>query len=146
MSLDVTDDDKSTSLPEPVLTKIFNAMSLGPKELINPPPEVPAEKLPAISQKRFSDAILWMKSFLFWLKFHWGLFLRFYWQQPTIGLDTGLAPNWRQAVIWPNADPIHWRIYAAIAGNELTLFIVRLDYSWRSKTKQCMTRSTAAMT
>ena len=31
----------------------------------------------------------------------------------------GLAPNRRQAIIWTNADPIHWRIYAAL-GVELT--------------------------
>ena len=29
-----------------------------------------------ISQALFSDAFLWMKSFVFWLKFHWSLFLR----------------------------------------------------------------------
>ena len=25
-----------------------------------------------------------------------------------------------QAMIWTNADPIHWRIYAALAEDELT--------------------------
>ena len=30
----------------------------------------------AISQKIFSDDCSWMKSFVFWLKFHWSLFLR----------------------------------------------------------------------
>ena len=34
-------------------------------------------------------------------------------------LDNGLAPNRRQAIIWTNADPIHWRIYAALGGDEL---------------------------
>ena len=28
-------------------------------------------------------------------------------------------PNRRQAIIWTNADPIHWRIYAALGGDEL---------------------------
>ena len=28
--------------------------------------------------------------------------------------DNGLAPIRRQAIIWTNADPIHWRIYAAL--------------------------------
>ena len=27
---------------------------------------------------------------------------------PNFGLDNGLAPNRRQAIIWINADPIHW--------------------------------------
>ena len=42
------------------------------------------------------------------------------WQWYSIGLDNGLAPNRRQAIIWTNADPIHWRIYAALGGDELT--------------------------
>ena len=25
------------------------------------------------------------------------------------------------AIIWTNADPIHWRIYAALGGDELSL-------------------------
>ena len=36
--------------------------------------------------------------------------------RPCIGLDNGLAPNRRQAIIWINADLIHWRIYAALGG------------------------------
>ena len=27
----------------------------------------------------------------------------------------------RQAIIWTNADPIHWRIYAALGGDVLIL-------------------------
>ena len=34
------------------------------------------DKMVAISQRIFSDALLWMKYFVFWLKFHWNLFLR----------------------------------------------------------------------
>ena len=33
-------------------------------------------KMAAISQTIISDAFLWMKSFVFWLKFHWSLFPR----------------------------------------------------------------------
>ena len=29
------------------------------------------------------------------------------------------ATDQAQAVIWTNADPIHWRIYAALGGNGL---------------------------
>ena len=25
-----------------------------------------------------------------------------------------------EAIIWTNADPIHWRIYAVLVGDELT--------------------------
>ena len=41
-----------------------------------------------------------------------------------VGLDNGLVPNRRQAIIWTNADPIHWRIYAALRGDELTANLV----------------------
>ena len=44
----------------------------------------------------------------------------FNWQQTSTGLDNGLAPNRRQAIIWTNADPINWCIYAALGGDELT--------------------------
>ena len=37
----------------------------------------PLGKMAAISQTIFSDEISWMKSFVFWLTFHWSLFLRF---------------------------------------------------------------------
>ena len=39
--------------------------------------------------------------------------------KPSIGLDNGLALNRRQAIIWTNVAPIHWRIYAAPGGDEL---------------------------
>ena len=32
---------------------------------------------------------------------------------------TLLAPNRRQAINWTNDDPVHWRIYAALWGDEL---------------------------
>ena len=39
--------------------------------------------------------------------------------QPSTGSDNGLAPSRQQAIIWINADPIHWHIYAALGGDEL---------------------------
>ena len=36
---------------------------------------LPLDKMAAISQKTFSNACSWMKSFIFWFKFHWSLFL-----------------------------------------------------------------------
>ena len=41
----------------------------------------------------------------------------------SIGSGNGLAPNRRQAVIWTNADPLHWRLYVALGGDELTMLI-----------------------
>ena len=37
----------------------------------------------------------------------------------SIGSDSGLAPSRRQAIILTNADTVHRRIYAALAGDEL---------------------------
>ena len=59
-----------------------------------------------------------MKSFTFLLN-HWNLFLSVQLTKPSIGLDNGLVPNRQQAIIWPNAALIHWRIYAALGGDEL---------------------------
>ena len=42
------------------------------------------------------------------------------------GLDNGLATNRQQAIVWTNADPIHWRIYAALGGGELIKPLVLL--------------------
>ena len=35
------------------------------------------------------------------------------------GLDNGVAPNRRQAIIWTNTGPFHLHIYAALGGDEL---------------------------
>ena len=32
----------------------------------------------------------------------------------------GLMPNRRQAITWTNVDPVNWRKYAALGGDELT--------------------------
>ena len=72
----------------------------------------PLDKTAAISQTIFSDAFSWMKSFVFCLKFHQCLFL---------GAQWTIAQHWfirRQAIIWTNADPIHWRVYAALGGGD----------------------------
>ena len=46
-----------------------------------------------ISQTIFSDAFSRKKGFVFWLKFHWSLFLRVQLTISQYGLDNGLAPN-----------------------------------------------------
>ena len=43
-------------------------------DLINLLTHLPLDKMAAILQTMFSDAFSWMKSFVFWLKFHWSLF------------------------------------------------------------------------
>ena len=41
------------------------------------------------------------------------------WLYINIGSANGLVPNRRQVIIWTNADPIHWHIYAALGWVEL---------------------------
>ena len=40
----------------------------------------------------------------------------------SIGSGNGLAPNRRQASNWTNADPIQWRIYAALGRRSVKLY------------------------
>ena len=44
-------------------------------------------------------------------------------QWTSIGLNDGLAPDRRQAIIWNNVDSIHWRIYEALGGDELIVSV-----------------------
>ena len=41
------------------------------------------------------------------------------WREGNIGSGNGLAPNRRQAITWATDDPVHWRIYVALGGDEL---------------------------
>ena len=83
---------------------------------------LPMDIMAAISQTIFSDAFLWMKSFVIWLKFHWSLFVRVQFTINSFGLDNGLAPNRRQAINWTIADPIHWLMDVALGGVSRRLF------------------------
>ena len=38
------------------------------------------------------------------------------------GLENGLAPYRRQAIVWTNTGPIIWPIYAALGGDELIVY------------------------
>ena len=53
---------------------------------------------------------------------------------PADGLDNDLAPNKRETIVWTNADPIHWRIYAAPGGHKLIHIVVKLrSDDWRNQ-------------
>ena len=60
---------------------------------------------------------------------------------PAFCSGSGLAPNRRQATIWTSADPIHWRIYAALGGDELIKHYMSLyqmnTENWFSLTASC---------
>ena len=76
-------------------------------------------KWPPLSQTTFSNAFSRMEILQFQFNFHWSLFIRFNWQYPSTGLDKGLASIRWQAIIWTNANPIDWHIYAALRRGEL---------------------------
>ena len=57
-----------------------------------------------IAQTMISNAFLWMK-ILYFVELHWSL-LGSNEQYSSIGLNNGLAPNRRQAIIGTNADAI----------------------------------------
>ena len=76
---------------------------------------LPLDKVAVVSQTTCLKCIC-MKNFLFRFKFSTEVCSRGSNWQPSIGLDNGLALNRRQAMIWTNADSIHWRIYKALGG------------------------------
>ena len=63
---------------------------------------------------------------------------------PALVLDNGLAPNRRQAIIWTNADSIHWRIYAALGWDELT-HLSKSKVKGRSDWKQILRYTCSGM-
>ena len=46
-------------------------------------------------------------------------------------------PNRRQAIIWTNAHPIHWRIYAALGEDELNRLVSRFCFSCELYFERC---------
>ena len=75
-------------------------------------------QMTAISQTTHSNLFSVMKMLQFRLKFQWNLFLRFNQQYSSIGLDNGLAPTRRPAIIWTNCGYCQ-RIYASLGLSEL---------------------------
>ena len=88
------------------------------------------DKMAVISQTIFSYAFSWMKNFALWFKFLYSLFARVQLTITQHWFDNGLALDRQQAIIWTNADLIHWRIYAALGWDELTQYLDAEIYSW----------------
>ena len=72
-----------------------------------PLPYFPLNNMVAVSQTSFSDAFSWMKSFVFWSRFHRSLFL---------GVKLTITQHWFR---YQNQCLVHWRKYAALGGDEL---------------------------
>ena len=79
----------------------------------------PVDKVDALSYTTFPNAFSWIKSLVFWFKFHWSLFLRFSWQWVSIVSGHRLMPSRRQATTWTEADLAHRCIYKKFGGDEL---------------------------
>ena len=91
---------------------------------------LPLDKMAAILAEDFSNAFSSIKMIKLQLQFHWNLF-------PTVQLTInqhcsveGLVLNRRQAITWTNGDPVHWCIYAALRGDELTQWCHMVTYIW----------------
>ena len=53
------------------------------------------------------------------------------WQYASIGSGNGLSPNRRKSITWTNDDPVHWRIYASLWGNELIMIpLIKPEYNF----------------
>ena len=54
-----------------------------------------------------------------------------------LGLDNGLAPTKRQAIISTSTDPIYWRIYTALGRDELNFRAIRKPSKTISHMRHC---------
>ena len=94
----------------------------------------PLTKSPTFWQTTFWNAFSWLKMIEFRFKFHWNLF-------PGVQL-TVRQHGFRQWLgAWTNDEWIHWRIYAALGGGELTIMDLMIGKTpvriilWCSTTK-----------
>ena len=67
-------------------------------------------KWPTFLQMIFSNSFSSIKMFIFWLKFHWSLFLGVQLTVSQYWSDNGLVLNRQQAITWTNDDTIHWHM------------------------------------
>ena len=106
-----------------ILTKlnkiVWNGSSLGQSEKSSRLPfNSPWTKWPPFRRRHFQMHFSWMKSFV---SFIW-ISLKFVPKGPIDNkwVLVQLIYDRRQAITWTNADPVHWHIYAALGGDELT--------------------------
>ena len=113
-------ENQSLDCKENVILKYIKTIVLPVNLSLSLLAHLPQDKMAAISPTTFSSECWWMKVLYFDLNFtefcsQWSS-----WQQNSIGSDNGLASNRPEAIIWTNADQIHWRTYAALWGDELS--------------------------
>ena len=105
-------------VPQTIFCESYDAIwPYGLNELTHNPPWT---KWPPFWQTTFSIGFSWMKMTIFRFKFHWNLFpgvqliINQNWFRQWLGTEQATSHYLKQ---W--ADPVHWRIYAALGGDEL---------------------------
>ena len=97
---------------------IWTPISAVPKKDVNSSP-------PGQNGRHFPDdifkCIFMNEKFCIFIQISLKFFLRSNQQYSSIGSENGLAPIRRQDIICTNAPPVHWRIYAALGGDEWNL-------------------------
>ena len=76
-----------------------------------------SDRMATISQTKFSSAFRWMTTYDFQMKFPEMCSLWSTWHYGSICLDTSMALNRLQAIIWTNDGILYWRIYALLGLN-----------------------------
>ena len=83
----------------------------------------------------FADDVFWCifvnENVYIVIKISLSLFLSLQSTITQFGLNNNVALNRRQAIIWTNADPIRWRIYAAIGGWGWGLMVYHHGRFWK---------------
>ena len=80
---------------------------------------LPLDKMAAISQTIFSDAFWWIKSFIFWLKFHWSLLLRVQLTITQDGFRQWLGAGQATSHYLNQWCLFYWCIYSSLSLSEL---------------------------
>ena len=76
-------------------------------------------KIADILQTTFLEAFLLMRSIVSWWKFPWSLFQMVHRSITQLWFRYWLGVEYAPSHNLTNADPVHWRIYAALGGDEL---------------------------
>ena len=96
----------------------------------------------AILQTIFSEAFSGMKRFCIFIKISFKFVPKGLINNNPVGLDNGLVPNRQQAIIWTNADPIHWHIsrVSCQKGPTCHAYAWQIGPFWQDTIDICSTR------
>ena len=107
------------------------AVFMDQKHLRIPLTHLPLHKMGTILQMIFSDAFSWMKIFIFWLKFHWGLFLMSLFHWPVTPLCS-YAVRKNEQIRSNIAEMVWWNISGATISHVLCTNCISMAHRWRT--------------